>query len=144
MKVKAFILFSYLSIGQLPFEASKILRMKSYLLYLILLISIGSKAQNCNKLPQAFSSYAQAMLLVKSSTFQIKESANTSGSSWMTSAKYYSCDGYSGYFIYTTNRGYEYIHKGVPINVWRGLKNASSKGSYYDDYLKGNYQLPLE
>jgi hypothetical protein len=117
--------------------------MKNYLLYLILLISIGGKAQDCKKLPQAFSSYAQAMSLVKSSTFQIKESANTSGSSWMTSAKYYSCDGSKGYLIYTTNRNYEYIHQGVPKYIWEGFKSASSKGSYYDHNIKGKYKLPL-
>ena len=117
--------------------------MKIISLFLILIFSFACNSQNCNQLPTSFSSYSSAISKVKSSTFKIKETANTSSSSWITSAKYYSCDGQAGYFIYTTNSGYEYIHKGVPVYVWEGFKNASSKGSYYDANIKGRYRLPL-
>lgn len=100
-------------------------------------------AQDCNKLPASFSSYSQAITLVQSSTFKIQEAANTSSSSWITSANYYSCDGKTGYLIYTTNRGYQYIHKEVPIEVWEEFKNAPSKGSYYDYKIKHRYHLRL-
>ena len=104
---------------------------------------LSCRSQDCNKLPQSFSSYGQAIRLVKNSDFIITEEANTSESSWITSANYYSCDGETGYFIYTTNRGYEYIHKGVPLRIWNGFKNASSKGSYYDANIRKKYQLRL-
>ena len=118
--------------------------MKKIVLILFILASIASEAQDCSKLPESFTSYSQAIQLVKNCTFQLKDVANTSNSSWITSARYYSCDGRSGYFIYTTNRGYEYIHKGVPTYVWEGFKNAPSKGSYYDHNIKGRYRLPLD
>jgi len=110
---------------------------------LITLIALSCNSQDCNKLPVNFSSYSQAISLVKRSAFKINESANTSNSSWITSAKYYSCDGVKGYFIYTTIKNREYIHKGVPVNVWEDFKNASSKGSYYDYNIKNRYRLQL-
>jgi KTSC domain len=118
--------------------------MKRLLLLIVcFILFISCNSQDCHKLPVAFSSYTEAIQEVKSSTFQIKESADVSGSSWITSAKWYSCEGQDGYFIYTTNRGYEYIHKGVPLFIWKEFKNASSKGSYYDTNIKGRYRLPL-
>jgi|ERR1017187_234656 uncharacterized protein (DUF927 family) len=115
----------------------------------LLIISLLSAAilsctgQDCKNLPTTLSSYSQAITLVQSSTFKVQESANTSNSSWITSANYYSCDGRTGFFIYTTNRGYQYIHKGVPIEVWEEFKNAPSKGSYYDYNIKHRYLLRL-
>jgi hypothetical protein len=105
---------------------------------------ISCYSQDCQKLPIIFTSYSQAIKAVQSSNFKIKESANTSSSSWMTSAKYYSCDGNKGFFIYTTNRGYEYIHSGVPLRIWEGFKNADSKGKYYNSEMKNRYQINLK
>ncbi len=110
---------------------------------LIIVIALSCNSQDCSKLPETFRSYTQAISLVKSSTFKIKEGANTSDSSWITSAKYYSCDGITGYFIYTTIKNREYIHKGIPVNVWEDFKNSSSKGSFYDYNIKNRYPLKL-
>ena len=104
---------------------------------------LSCNSQDCNKLPAIYTSYSQGIELVKSSSFKVKETANTSNSSWITSAKYYSCDGNTGYLIYTTNKDYEYIHQGVPVNIWEGFKNASSKGSYYNSNIKNRYRLKL-
>jgi len=110
---------------------------------MVLVMILSCHAQDCNNLPSIFSSYSQAIALVQSSTFRVQETANTSSSSWITSANYYSCDGKTGYFIFTTIQGYQYIHRGVPIEVWTEFKNASSKGSYYDYHIKHRYQLML-
>jgi hypothetical protein len=104
---------------------------------------LSCTGQHCKNLPTTFSSYSQAITLVQSSTFKVQETANTASSSWITSANYYSCDGKTGYLIYTTNRGYQYIHKGVPIEVWEEFKNAPSKGSYYNQNIKHSFTLHL-
>jgi hypothetical protein len=109
----------------------------------LLIITSCNKAQDCKKLPQHFTSYKEAISQVKNSTFKFTDEANTSRSSWLTSAKYYSCDGITGFFIYATNRNYEYIHKDVPINVWKQFKSASSLGSFYDAHIKNRYRLEL-
>ena len=112
-------------------------------LILLSLVIFSCNSQDCNKSPDNFTSYTQAISLVKNSSFKIEETANTSNSSWIRSAKYYSCDGQTGYFIYTT-KDHEYIHKGVPLTVWEGFKNAFSKGSYYDRNIRYKYQLNLK
>lgn len=102
---------------------------------------LSCNAQPCSQLPLHFESYSQAISLIRKSSFSIIESTNTSGSSWISSANYYSCDGTTGYFVLKTNNGNEYIHKGVSIKVWKEFKNASSKGAFYNTYLKKRYQL---
>lgn len=113
------------------------------LIWLLSIVLQSCNSQDCGNLPERFSSYSQAISLVKRCNFIITESANASNSSWITSANYFSCDGYTGYLIYKTNRGYEYIHSGIPIYIWQGFKNSTSKGSYYNAYIKNRYRLRL-
>jgi len=97
---------------------------------------------DCDQLSQKFTSYDQAINLVRSSSFKISETVNTSRSSWIRGAEYYSCDGSTGYFIIETpNR--IYIHADMPISVWQQFKNARSFGSFYDYNIKGRYRLYL-
>jgi hypothetical protein len=116
---------------------------KTLIISILSLLMLCCRSQDCDKLPQHFSSYKEAISQVKSRAFKFKDEANTSRSSWLTSAKYYSCDGNTGYFVYITNREYEYIHQGVPIEIWRNFKNSSSLGSYYNKYIKSKYRLNL-
>jgi len=116
-----------------------------YILFILLigLFSQISYGQDCKTLPRTFDSYQQATRLVKSSKFKIKETLDTSKSSWIRGATYFSCDGESGFLIFRTDSR-EYIHQDVPIDIWNGFKNASSFGSYYNRYIKGKYQLLLK
>ena len=117
--------------------------MKNICIVLFLFLFYSCSSQDCDKLPESFNSYPEAIKLVKKSQFKITESASTPNSSWIKSAKYYSCDGKQGCFIYTTNTNREYIHYGLPMSVWIGFKNASSKGTYYNASIKNRYQLVL-
>lgn len=96
----------------------------------------------CNRLPQTFKSYNQALTLIKSSKFKISESVNTSKSSWIRGASYYSCDKITGFLIVVTDEK-EYIHKNVPLEIWNQFKNANSFGSYYSQNIKGRYRLTI-
>jgi len=98
--------------------------------------------QDCSKLPTTFTSYDQATSLVKNSVFRLKETVDTSKSSWIRGATFYSCDGVKGFLILKTD-SHEYIHQNVPIDVWRGFKQADSFGSYYNANIQGNYRLFL-
>ncbi len=104
------------------------------------IIALSSLGQSCKNIPAHFNSYDEAVAFVKSATFQFKDDVNTSKSSWIRSASYYSCDGKTGYFIYSTDKQ-EYIHAGVPIEIWRGFKTADSFGSYYDHYIRKKYRF---
>ena len=113
-----------------------------FLLFYLLIPFEPSFGQDCNKIPSSFRSYEQAVQIVKSSTFKIRESVNTSKSSWIRAASFYSCDSQKGFLIIRTDDR-EYIHQNVPIEVWRGFKNASSFGSYYSNNIRGRYRLIL-
>lgn len=110
----------------------------------ICLLMFSCHSQECNNLPSNFNKYKEAISKVKKTNFKFTDEANTSRSSWITSAKYYNCDGLTGYFIYTTRRKYEYIHKDVPILIWKQFKNAPSFGSFYNEKIKYKYQLILK
>lgn len=111
-----------------------------YLLFFIFLICCTNS--ECETLPKTFSSFSIAQEKIESSDFEIKDVADTSSSSWIRNAKFFSCDGNTGYMIYSTDSK-DYIHAGLPIEIWQGFKDAPSKGSYYNHNIKGNYRLQI-
>lgn len=115
--------------------------MKKIIAFLIF-ITVSSCGNNCEDIPHNFSNYKQAKDVVLSSDFKLTDKADVSGSSWITSAKYFSCDGLSGFFIIETGNR-TYIHKNMPYEVWENFKNADSKGSFYSRNIKGRYRLNL-
>lgn len=111
-----------------------------FILILISLFSCNSKSGNCSDLPPSFSSYNDAISSVESVDFKIEDEADTSKSSWIRSADFYSCDGDSGYLIISTD-DHEYIHENLPVSVWEDFKNADSFGKFYNANIKNNYQM---
>ena len=89
--------------------------------FLLLQFSLSGLGQNCNSVPKHFSSYESAIAYIKKAEFKFKDEVNTSKSSWIRSASFYSCDGKTGYFIFGTDTK-EYIHVGMPIDIWTELK----------------------
>lgn len=117
--------------------------MRNFIFYILFCISLAACGQtDCNKLKANFSSYSEAVSKIKSTKFTLTDNVNTSSSSWVRGASYYSCDKKIGYFIIKTDKR-NYIYKDLPINIWNGFKNASSFGSYYDRNIKNRYQLYL-
>lgn len=87
----------------------------------------------------AFSNYAAAMAAVRQK--YRAEGADTSRSSWVTSAEYFDAGG-CGYLILGMN-GRPYIFAGVPRVVWDGFRTAPSIGTYYNRFIKGRYRFRL-
>jgi hypothetical protein len=104
---------------------------------------LGFSQTDCNSLPVTYSSYSQALSSVKGAKFNFTDNANTSRSSFITSARYYSCDGKTGFLIIGL-QGNDYIHKNLPKTLWLHFKQASSLGSFYDQYIRGRYALVLK
>lgn len=115
-----------------------------YLLIFFLLHGGILKSQSCVDLPDKFYSFNQAIRAIKITSFKTIDNLPYGKSSWIVSAKYYTCDGIFGYLIYTTDKGKEYIHEKVPIRIWTEFKNASSSGSYYVYNIKGRFRLVPE
>lgn len=97
---------------------------------------------SCDKLPTQFSSYDQAVSKIESSDFKIKEEANTSKSSWIRGASFYSCDGNTGFYILQTDKQ-DYLYTNMPYSVWTEFKNAESLGKFYNENIKHRYIFQL-
>ena len=98
---------------------------------------------DCNILPNSFSSYNHALIEIRKSNFKVHEIIDTSKSSWVQGLEYFSCDSKIGFLILKT-KDQEYIHQGVPIDLWQKLKNANSFGGFYNSEVKGKYPLRLK
>lgn len=113
------------------------------LIYLVAsLFIIGCTSKNCDEIPSKFNSYEQAINEIQNSSFEFQETTSRS-SSWINDADYYSCDMKTGFLIIETSKK-EYIHKDVPIKVWKEFNNSSSLGKYYNQNIKNRFQLYLE
>ncbi|MGY3052386.1 hypothetical protein ACVWYG_000576 [Pedobacter sp. UYEF25] len=112
-----------------------------FFLWLIYLPLFGFP-QNCNKLPKKFSTYKDAENRITSAKFNFTDNINTSTSSFVTSANFYSCDSKIGYLIIGL-KGRLYIHQKVPTELWINFKKASSFGSFYINYIRNKYPLHL-
>lgn len=117
------------------------------LLYLIIILLLPywgySQINNCDLLPKQFRSYEEAISLVKSAKFKIKDEVNTAKSSWVREAFYFSCDGRVGFFLIKTDNK-EYMHEGLPYSLWVDFKNSSSFGTFYNFYIKNKFHLRIE
>lgn len=107
-----------------------------------LIIFISCQSNDCEELPSSFHSYEEGMSKVMGSSFTMTDKVITSKSSWIRGARYYSCDSNTGFLVFMTNSS-NYIHQAVPLSIWEGFKNASSFGSFYNQNLKGKFQLKL-
>lgn len=114
------------------------------LLVLCIGVSFISFAQrNCNDLPKKFKNYGNALQQVRNTKFVYSDKMNTSKSSFITGASYYSCDGKSGYMIVRLNNK-DYIHQGLPKHIWLSFKRAESLGRFYSSNIRYKYQMKLE
>lgn len=113
--------------------------MKHFLILFILLISISCK-QNSESQP-ILHTYEEVGQYLNSESFDIDETTDTSESEWITSARYQSKDGQTG-FLTLGMKGKDYYFDDVPINIWEEFKEAESKGKFYHKKIKGNYTLP--
>ncbi|NLP59411.1 KTSC domain-containing protein [Lutibacter sp. B1] len=110
------------------------------LLFLIGFFITSCNSQDCSNFKNSFSSYEQAKKIIETTDFELYDKCNTSKSSWILKAEYYSCDKKNGYLIIRTRKK-TYIHKRLPKKLWNEFKNADSFGKFYNARIKGKYQL---
>lgn len=113
---------------------------KILLLSFIALLSISCNSQNCSDLKEDFTTYEQAKRSIEKTNFTLSDTCNTSKSSWILGAEYYSCNNKNGYFLIKTKKK-TYIHKNLPKGMWNEFRKADSFGKFYNSKIKGKYQL---
>ena len=116
--------------------------MKNVLVLLIIVFVTSCQGQDCETIPQTFNSYEEALTSISRASFNFSDDVDTSSSSWITDANYYSCDGAKGFLVLETSKK-NYIFKNVPIDLWNNFKEASSFGKFYSKYIRGKYQLAI-
>lgn len=116
--------------------------LKFFFLPFLFFISCSQK-ESCDNLPKTFTAYDEAFEQIKSANFKISESVNTSKSSWIRNASYYSCDGLTGFFILETSEK-EYLFSDLPYYVWRNFATAESFGSFYHQKIRNKYTVHIE
>ena len=123
--------------------------MKSYFKKTICLLVCGAlsvsyscKYKSCSSLPDKFKSYGNALNEINSTDFPIEDSCDTSNSSWIVDAEFFSCDTKSGILVITTSKE-TYLYKNVPKSIWNGFVKAESKGKYYNMVIRYKYFFPL-
>lgn len=116
--------------------------MKKNILIIITSVLLSCNSKNCAEIPSKFKTYEQAISEVENSSFEFQEET-TKSSSWIEEANYYSCDMKTGFLIIETSKQ-EYIHKDVPIKIWKEFNNSTSLGKYYNQNIKNRFQLYLE
>lgn len=115
---------------------------KIILLVLSVVLLDSCSGINCDQLPKSYASYYDAAMKIRVASFKIHETINTSKSSWIRGASYYSCDENLGFLIIQTDNQ-EYIHANVPVDIWNSFKLANSFGRYYNYNIKYKYSLQL-
>lgn len=115
---------------------------KLFLLIFTFFISSSCSGQDCKVLKNNFDTYESALKIIKSSDFKIYENCDTSKSTWIYNAEYFSCNKKTGFLLIKTKLK-TYIHKEVPIGKWNEFKRAKSFGSYYNRNIKSRFQLIL-
>ena len=116
--------------------------LSTFVLLLTILSISCSHTTNCKQLTNTFSTYDEALLQIESAHFEVSESANTSKSSWIKNAFYYSCDGKKGYFVLETRKK-QYLYSNLPYTVWKQFENSESFGKFYHEEIKHKYLFQL-
>jgi hypothetical protein len=112
--------------------------MKNLFYIYFLFVSISCDTLNCTDFPTNFSSYNVIKETIEQTSFPFYDSVDTSKSTWIKKAEFYSCNNVTGFLILST-KNKEYIFKDVPIEIWYNFKKAPSYGSYYHKFIRNKY-----
>jgi hypothetical protein len=104
---------------------------------------LNAQIDDCASMKTTWKSEKEAIDYIENQNFMTKETIDVAGSSWLNRAEWYSCDAELGYLIVKSGKK-STIHQNVPISDWEGLKNARSKGGFYNFYIKDRYELQSE
>lgn len=111
------------------------------LLFIFLFTGITScNSQNCEDIATTFTNYKEVISVIDATSFTLEDRVNTSKSSWIKKANYYSCDNKIGFFVLKTDKK-NYVFEKVPVSVWEQFKNADSFGKFYNSNIRNKYHL---
>ena len=109
-----------------------------YLRFALLIVIITSCNVDKQETPE-FHSYDQAIEWYENQSLDTIYPDSTA----ISMASYHQRDGVLLiYYVSKPGKGYIFGH--VPLNVWEEFKVSSSKGSYYNEHIKGRYSYRMK
>ena len=104
--------------------------------------SVNAQLKHCEELPAKFENYNKAIYLIENTKFTFVDAVNTSTSTEIKAAEFFSCNEENGYlFIKLNNK--TLVYNKIPIDIWFDLKNSNSFGKYYNENIKEQYKPQL-
>ena len=101
---------------------------------------VGPQSTNCDSLDITLLSLDEAILKVESSKFRFQQQFKISRTYGVMSAKYYSCNGKSGYLIMLVDKK-DLMYLEVPKSVWDTLITSSDINAFYKSEIEESYEL---
>ena len=101
---------------------------------------VGPQSANCDTLDISSFSLDEAISAIELSTFRYQQQFKISRTYGIMSARFYSCDGNSGYLILKVDKK-DIIYLEVPETIWKGLISSADINGFYDAEIKGNYDF---
>jgi hypothetical protein len=113
------------------------LKSTKYLRFVLLIISITSCNTDTRETPE-FHSYDQAIEWYENQNLDTTHPDSTA----ISKASYHHRDEVL-LIYYVSKPGKGYIFGNIPRSVWEEFKSSSSKGSYFNERIKGRYRYRL-
>ena len=104
---------------------------------------VGPQSTNCDSLEISALSIDDAISIIKQSSFRYQQQFKISRTYGVINASFFSCDGQLGYLIITVDKK-DYIYFDVPKSKWTGLISSADINGFYDEEIKGNYEVITE
>ena len=101
---------------------------------------VGPKSANCDSLDITSSTLEDAISTIELTTFRYQQQFKISRTYGIMSAKYFSCDGQTGYLVLKVDKE-DLIYLEVPDSKWKGLIGSADINGFYDTEIKGKYDF---
>jgi hypothetical protein len=101
---------------------------------------VGPQSANCDTLDITSFPLEEAISAIELTTFRYQQQFKISRTYGVMNARFYSCDGNSGYLIIKIDKK-DIIYVEVPEKIWKGLISSADINGFYDAEIKGNYDF---
>ena len=101
---------------------------------------VGPQSTDCDSLSIASLSIDEAISKIENSKFRFQQQFKISRTFGVMNARYYSCDGESGYLIMLVDK-INYLYLKIPKSVWDKLITSSDINTFYTIEIKEKYDV---
>jgi len=101
---------------------------------------VDPQSTNCDSLKVNSYTIDEAITIIERTTFRYQQQFRISRTYGVMSARFFSCDGKSGYLIIKVDKR-DYIYIDVPEPKWTSLISSTDINGFYEVEIKGIYEV---